>query len=111
MAYLGKEGYQINLELREGKQHSQNGTPEFLQETLWFAKSVTEENILVRMDSGNDSIDNIKIFNEWGVSFIIKRNLRRENKQSWLRIAKEQGKANRPASRENQVARQNRANS
>ena len=92
MAYLGKEGYQINLELREGKQHSQNGTPEFLQETLWFAKSVTEENILVRMDSGNDSIDNIKIFNEWGVSFIIKRNLRRENKQSWLNIAKEQGK-------------------
>ena len=92
MAYLGKEGYQINLELREGKQHSQNGTPEFLQETLWFAKSVTEENILVRMDSGNDSIDNIKIFNEWGVSFIIKRNLRRENKQNWLKIAKEQGK-------------------
>jgi hypothetical protein len=92
MAYLGKEGYQINLELREGKQHCQNGTPEFLQETLWFAKSVTEENILVRMDSGNDSADNIKIFNEWGVSFIIKRNLRRENKQNWIKIAKEQGK-------------------
>jgi len=92
MAYLGKEGYQINLELREGKQHSQNGTPEFLQETLWFAKSVTKKNILVRMDSGNDSVDNIKIFNEWGVSFIIKRNLRRENEHRWLKIAKEQGK-------------------
>jgi hypothetical protein len=92
MAYLGKEGYQINLELRKGSQHSQKGTPEFLQETLWFAKSVTKDNILVRMDSGNDSVDNIKIFYEWDVSFIIKRNLRRENKQSWLEIAKKQGK-------------------
>jgi hypothetical protein len=92
MAYLGKEGYQINLELREGKQHSQKGTPEFLQETLWFARSVTKEKILVRMDSGNDAAENIRIFNEWGVSFIIKRNLRRENKQTWLDIAKAQGK-------------------
>jgi hypothetical protein len=91
MAYLGKEGYLINLELREGKQHCQNGTPEFLQETLWFAKSVTNEKILVRLDSGNDAIENVKIFNEWGISFIIKRNLRRENKQTWLNIAKAEG--------------------
>ena len=92
MAYLGKEGYQINLELREGKQHCQNGTPEFLQETLWYSKTVTQEKLLVRMDSGNDSADNIRIFHEWGVSFIIKRNLRKESKQKWLKIAKEQGK-------------------
>jgi len=92
MAYLGKEGYQINLELREGKQHSQNGTPEFLQETMWFAKSVTDDKILVRMDSGNDSTDNIKILYEWGAFFIIKRNLRRESRQKWLKIAKEEGK-------------------
>lgn len=92
MAYLGKEGYQINLELREGKQHCQNGTPEFLQETLWFARSVTDEEILVRLDSGNDSAENIKILYEWGVYFIIKRNLRRENKPEWVKIAKKQGK-------------------
>jgi hypothetical protein len=92
MAYLGKEGYLVNIELREGKQHCQNGTPEFLQETLWLAKSVTREKILVRVDSGNDSADNINILNEWGVSFIVKRNLRRENKQDWLKIAKKHGK-------------------
>ncbi len=92
MAYLGKEGYFINLELREGKQHSQNGTPEFLQETLWFTRRVTKDRILVRMDSGNDAADNIRIFMEWGVSFIIKRNLRRESKKKWLDIAKEHGK-------------------
>ena len=33
MAYIGTEGYAINFELREGKQHCQNGTVEFLQET------------------------------------------------------------------------------
>lgn len=92
MAYLGKEGYQVNLELREGKQHCQNGTPEFLRETLRLAKEVTTEKILARLDSGNDSVDNIKILHEEGVSFIIKRNLRRENKQTWLAIARERGK-------------------
>lgn len=34
MAYIGTEGYAINFELREGKQHCQNGTVEFLQETI-----------------------------------------------------------------------------
>ena len=34
MAYLGTEGFLINAELREGKQHSQKHTPEFLRETL-----------------------------------------------------------------------------
>lgn len=91
LAYLGKEGYQINSELRAGSQHCQKGTPEFLQETLWYARTVTDEKILIRMDSGNDSVENLKIFNEWGVSYIIKRNLRKENKQTWLEIAKTQG--------------------
>jgi len=31
-AYIGQEGYMLNTELREGKQHCQNGTPEFLSE-------------------------------------------------------------------------------
>ena len=30
MAYIGKEGYLVNTELREGKQHCQSGTSEFL---------------------------------------------------------------------------------
>ena len=29
MAYIGAEGYMANTELREGKQHSQSGTPAF----------------------------------------------------------------------------------
>ena len=41
MAYIGTEGYGCNFELREGKQHCQNGTPIFLQETIKAAKQMT----------------------------------------------------------------------
>ena len=37
MAYIGDEGFLVNTELREGKQHSQKGTPDFLRETLRLA--------------------------------------------------------------------------
>lgn len=90
-SYLGREGYLVNCELREGKQHCQNGTPKYLEETIHYARLITEEPILVRLDSGNDSKDNIKIFNEKGISFIIKRNLRKESLEGWLQLAKEQG--------------------
>lgn len=43
----------------------------------------------VRLDSGNDSADNIGIFLESGCSFIIKRNLRRESKEEWLQEVKD----------------------
>ena len=32
MAYIGTEGYLVDTELREGRQHCQKGTPEFLKE-------------------------------------------------------------------------------
>ena len=39
-AYVGREGYLVNVELRAGKQHCQNGTPEFLKESLLYAKKI-----------------------------------------------------------------------
>ena len=38
MAYIGTEGYAINFELREGKQHCQKGAVEFLQETIQLCR-------------------------------------------------------------------------
>lgn len=38
LTYIGKEGYLANLELREGKQHCQKGTPEFLDETIGICR-------------------------------------------------------------------------
>ena len=43
MAYIGDEGFLVNTELREGKQHSQKGTPDFLRETLRLAHQMTEQ--------------------------------------------------------------------
>jgi hypothetical protein len=90
-AYLGREGYEINVEFREGSQHSQKETPAFLRESIRYAKMVTDKNLLVRLDAGNDSLDNIGICIEEGANWLIKRNLRRESLQEWLNIAQEKG--------------------
>lgn len=86
-AYIGREGYLADLELREGKQHSQKGTPEFLKEMIGICRQMTEEPLLFRLDSGNDSAENIGILMENGCHFIIKRNLRKESKEDWLKMA------------------------
>ena len=52
MAYIGTEGYAVNFELREGKQHCQNGAVEFLLETISLCKKLTDKPLLVRLDSG-----------------------------------------------------------
>ncbi len=90
-AYLGDEGYLVHAELRQGKQHCQKDTPRFLRESIRYAKMVTDEGLLVRLDSGNDSLENIGVCIEEGVDWLIKRNLRREDVQEWLKIAQERG--------------------
>lgn len=93
LAYLGREGYLVNLELREGRQHCQNGTPDFLKETLGIVRQITRDSILVRMDSGNDSQDNLDLFRESSnTEFIVKRNLRRESCQAWADFARKNGR-------------------
>ena len=62
MAYIGTEGYLINAQLREGKQHCQCDTPDFLRETIRLCRQVTNEPLLIRLDSGNDAAENIGIF-------------------------------------------------
>lgn len=95
-AYLGEEGYLCNAELREGNCHSQDGTKEFLEDTLRLAKSITSSKLLVRMDSGNDALDNIKLCIKENVDYLIKRNLRRERIDEWLETAKQYGSVSRP---------------
>jgi hypothetical protein len=83
-AYLGTEGFLANAELREGSQHCQKGTPDFLRQTLSLAHQMTDGQLLVRMDSGNDAVENLGILLEDGDWFIVKRNLRKESKDAWL---------------------------
>lgn len=54
-AYLGNEGWCVGLELREGSAHSARETDEVLARVLPRAARLTDEAVLVRMDSGFDS--------------------------------------------------------
>jgi len=95
-AYIGNEGYLLNVELREGKQHCQSGTPEFLRETFELARKVTDKRLLLRLDSGNDDIGNIRECHKAKVDFVIKRNLRKESIDEWLLDARALGEWRTP---------------
>ena len=89
-AYLGQEGYLVNTELREGSQHCQCGTPPFLAETLGLARRITQAKLLVRMDAGNDDVENVRVLRQkchGPVDWIIKRNLRKESLEEWFEEA------------------------
>ena len=90
MASIGNEGFLVNTELREGKQHCQKGTPRFLEETLHLSHELTDASLLIRMDSGNDAKENLGILLEDGDWLIIKRNPRsKETKDEWLAKVKD----------------------
>jgi len=95
-AYLAQEGYWIHGVLREGRQHCQEGTAAFLRESIRLARRITDAPLLVRMDSGNDSADNIQVCQAEGVEWLIKRNLRQESVEEWLVQAEEFGEMERP---------------
>ena len=84
-AYIGTEGYMANCELREGKQHCQKGTSDFLWETIDCARKIAGEDarLLVRMDAGNDAAENYGVFRDNNVDFLVKRNLRNEKPGTW----------------------------
>ena len=89
LAYIGTEGYLLATELREGKQHCQSGTPDFLMKVLKLAREITDKPLMFRLDSGNDAGDNIGLFMEEcfkgdNICFVIKRNLRKESPSGWL---------------------------
>lgn len=97
MAYIGAQGWLLHHELRPGTQHCQKGTPEFLQQCLERIGALElKHQALLRMDSGNDSADNIALLRASEHAFIIKRNLRKENPVKWLSHAMAQGKPECP---------------
>lgn len=93
LAYLGEEGYALHFELREGSQHCQKGTPAFLRETIALARRITEAPLLLRMDAGHDSVENLGVCIDQGIHWIIKRNLRNESPEAWLALARKRGQA------------------
>jgi len=96
-AYLGLEGYCVNTELRPGKQHCQKGTPEFLKQSIVYARNLTSLPLLIR--TGSAAIAQPRqpegACLQLSVDFIIKHNLHKETPEDWLAIAKEEGTATR----------------
>ena len=92
-AYPGREGYCVGFELRAGSQHCQKGTPAFLAQVLARARRLVGAPILVRLDAGNDAIENIATLrkhnetDEAGADHIIKWNPRRNSALDWFRHA------------------------
>ena len=95
-AYLGEEGYLIHCQLRRGSQHCQEGTPDFLDEAIDYARRITQAKLLVRLDSGNDDVENMRRCQKRKVDWIIKRNLRRESLEDWLEEAQAHGDCEEP---------------
>jgi Transposase DDE domain group 1 len=90
-AYLGREGWCLELELRKGSQHSQEGFIPFIKRVIEKARGLTSRKLLVRLDSAHDALDTrVALAGQRNVSYIIKWNPRREDQIEWAnRIFKE----------------------
>lgn len=92
-SHVGTEGYLIDAELRTGETHSQGETtPAFLRSSLAAARGMLpagdQRPLLLRLDAGFDSQENLHICDETSTHFIIARNRRHETAGTWLSLAK-----------------------
>lgn len=75
-AWLGLEGWCLEIEQRRGSQHAQEGLIPLLRRTLFKARQLTDAPLLVRPDSAHDALETLLTLNEEQVDFIVKWNRR-----------------------------------
>lgn len=96
-AYLGLEGWCLEVELRPGSQHSQKDFVPFLDRVIDKARQVTKKPILVRLDSGHDALETrVALRRHKRISFIVKWNPRREDLTSLQTLAFAEGRVDTP---------------
>jgi len=96
-AYLGKEGWCLELELRKGSQHSQEGFIPFINRVIDKAGGLTSRKLLVRLDSAHDALDTrVALAGRRNVGYIIKWNPRREDRNEWAGRIFGEGKITTP---------------
>ena len=89
-AYLGLEGWNIGIELREGSWHCQKEFGYVLDRVLPRAKSLANGSpILCRLDSGHDAKENRARLIEEDIDFLIKWNPRKQSTADWLAQAEQ----------------------
>ena len=85
-AYLGNEGWLVNLHLLPGSQHPQKEFKSFIRETLGRVRQFCKKKLLIRQDSAHDSIDNLyELSRHDNVDWIIKWNPRKQDMVAWAR--------------------------
>lgn len=89
-AYLGQEGWNIGIELREGSWHSQKEFCYVLDRVLPRARKLAGGSpILCRLDSGHDAKENRARFIDERIDFLIKWNPRSQSAADWLEQAEQ----------------------
>ncbi len=96
-AYLALEGWLLEIEHREGSQHSQKNFIPFLARVLHKALALTAAPLLVRLDSAHDAWETrIELASHKRVDYILKWNPRGHSKTLWHRRAFTEGKISEP---------------
>lgn len=96
-AYLALEGWLLEIEHREGSQHSQKNFIPFLARVLHKALKLTAEPLLVRLDSAHDAWETrIELAAHERVDYILKWNPRGHSKTLWHRRAFTEGTISEP---------------
>lgn len=96
-AYLALEGWLIELEMREGSQHSQKNFIPFLARVLHKALALTAAPLLVRLDSAHDALETrVELASHGRVDYILKWNPRSQKKIMWAERAFREGQVSTP---------------
>jgi hypothetical protein len=96
-AYLALEGWLLEVEMREGSQHSQKDFIPFLARVLRKALDLTVARLLVRLDSAHDAWETrIELARHERADYILKWNPRRQSKTDWYHRAFAEGQVSEP---------------
>lgn len=75
--WLGIEGWCLEIELRSGSQHAQQDFIPLLRRSVFKSRQLTDNPLLVRLDSAHDAVATLATLLEEGVDFIVKWNPRK----------------------------------
>lgn len=96
-AYLALEGWLLEIEHREGSQHSQKNFVPFLARVLHKALALTAAPLLVRLDSAHDAWETrIELARHERTDYILKWNPRGQSKSHWRQRALAEGSVSEP---------------
>jgi hypothetical protein len=76
-AWLGLEGWCLEIEQRPGSQHAQEGFIPLLLRTIRKSRELSPDPLLVRLDSAHDAIATLTTLKDNKVDFIVKWNPRK----------------------------------